>query len=102
MNDITVVKESTQNIPEEYALGENYPNPFNPVTKIPYSLAKTSEVHLVLYDHLGRQVQTLIDEVQSPGTHEAIFDAQNMASGIYFYQLRAGSYINLKKMILIK
>ena len=89
-------------MPVQYALGENYPNPFNPTTIIPYTLSKTSKVRLEIFDHLGRSVSVLVNGEQSQGTHEAVFNAQNMASGIYYYQLTTDSHVDTKKMVYIK
>jgi hypothetical protein len=85
-----------------YELSQNYPNPFNPVTQIQYSLEKSSNVTLRVFDILGREVATLINENQNAGRHVVDFDASNFASGIYLYRLEAGSFIQVKKMILMK
>jgi hypothetical protein len=95
------VSNST-NFPTAYSLMQNYPNPFNPNTLIKYSLPKISNVKLAVYDILGREIVTLIDEQQQPGKYEVKWDATYFSSGIYFYQLKAGDFIDTKKMVLIK
>jgi len=95
------VKNETPLI-NEYSLSQNYPNPFNPVTQIKYTLAKSSLVSLKVYDILGREVTTLVHQIQNSGAHEVSFDASNLATGVYFYKLEAGDYISIKKMLLMK
>jgi photosystem II stability/assembly factor-like uncharacterized protein len=89
----------------EFKLLGNYPNPFNPTTRIQYSIAEQSQVRLVVYDVLGREVATLINEIQSPGMKEVKFDisdSKSLASGFYFYKLEAGYYTSIKKMLLLR
>jgi hypothetical protein len=93
---------AVQEIPKEYALEQSYPNPFNPVTTIRYEIPKGSLVVLKVFDMLGQEIKTLINEYQEPGYKEVIFDASTLSSGIYFYRLQAGGYTNVKKMQLIK
>ncbi len=85
-----------------YELAQNYPNPFNPVTQIQYSLEQSSNVTLRVFDILGREVATLINENQNAGRHVVDFNASDFASGIYLYRLEAGSFVQVKKMILMK
>jgi len=89
-------------VPNEFALSQNYPNPFNPTTKIHFQVPKTGLVTLKVYDVLGREVTTLLNEVKQPGTYEIEWNASALASGIYFYQLQSGSFTDVKKMILIR
>ncbi len=89
-------------VPANYSLSQNYPNPFNPVTKIKFELPKISNVKLVVYDVLGREVQVLINSRMNPGFHSFDFSAANMPSGVYFYRLTAGDFTDVKKMTLIK
>jgi Arylsulfotransferase (ASST)/Secretion system C-terminal sorting domain len=91
-----------ENTITDYLLSQNYPNPFNPTTTIRWRLAAESKVTLIVYDILGREVQTLINYEQPVGDHEVTFNASNLPSGIYFYTLRAGSFIQTKKMIFLK
>ena len=99
---ITGVEDEVNEIPTEFALRQNYPNPFNPSTKIKYSVPQSSQVQIKVFDVLGKEIETLLNEEKSAGTYELIWNAANLPSGVYFYQLKAGEYINTKKMILIK
>ncbi len=90
------------NLPGEYRLMQNYPNPFNPVTRIKYQIKETEKVSLKIYDMLGREVTALVDAVQNAGSHEVSFNASNLSSGIYFYQLKTTNYSDVKKLILLK
>jgi parallel beta-helix repeat protein len=89
-------------IPKEYALSNNYPNPFNPSTVINYQIPKDGIVTLIVYDILGREVRTLVNEYKSAGIYSVNFDASKFASGVYIYQLKAGSFISTKKMLFMK
>ena len=89
-------------VPSSFTLFQNYPNPFNPTTVINYQLSVNSDVTLKVYDILGRLVNTLIEERQTAGAHSVTFNASSLSSGVYFYRLAAGSYVETKKMILIK
>ena len=89
-------------LPSKFYLCQNYPNPFNPSTKIEYSIPKTSFVTLKVYDILGREVATLVNEEKSGGKYEVEFNGNGLSSGIYFYKLQAGNYTSVKIMILIK
>jgi len=86
----------------EYSLAQNQPNPFNPTTTIKYSLSEQQFVSLKIFDILGKEVATLVNENKPAGNYEVNFDASNLSSGVYFYQLRAGNFTEMKKMILIK
>ena len=90
------------NAPIEFSLQQNYPNPFNPSTTIKYSIPEKSYVTLKIYDILGAEIKTLINEGKRAGIYELNWNAINLPSGVYFYQLKAGSYIGTKKMILMK
>ena len=94
-------------IPDEFALHQNYPNPFNPVTTLRYDLPETDFVNITIYDMLGREVKTLINQTQDAGYRSVIWDATNdygkpVSAGIYLYQIQAGEYISTKKMVLLK
>jgi hypothetical protein len=89
-------------IPREYALHQNYPNPFNPMTVIRYQLPEKSHVTLKVYDLLGSEVATLVNGVEGPGDKSIVFDASNLSSGMYFYRLQAGSYMETRKLILLR
>ena len=102
--------EEINKLPDNINLSQNYPNPFNPSTVIRYSIptiqdanfASTTNVTLRIYDILGNEVATLVDEQQSPGFYERTWHAEDLSSGIYFYLLRVGSFVESKKMILLK
>ncbi len=100
------VVEVNVSSPEKFELKANYPNPFNPTTTIEYSIpnvgASIKNVQLKIYDVLGREVATLVNEKQSPGNYKVKFDASKLNSGAYFYTLRAGDFVSTKKMILLK
>jgi len=100
-NYLTSVDERTKT-PMLFELMQNYPNPFNPTTVISYMLPKNSMVTLKVYDVLGREVKTLVNERQNLGAHKITFNANNLPSGVFFYRLVAGSFINTKKLIVIK
>jgi hypothetical protein len=87
-----VAQNNNNRIPETYVLKQNYPNPFNPSTKISYLLPKASDVKLVVYDLLGREVITLVNEFRTAGTHTVEFNASNLASGVYLYRIEAGDF----------
>ena len=90
------------NLPSEYVLKQNYPNPFNPVTTIKYDIIGMQDVKVTIYDILGREVKTLVNEQQQPGSYTIKWDASNVSSGVYFYQLKTKDYTNTKKMILLR
>jgi hypothetical protein len=93
---------SHSELPAVFFLQQNFPNPFNPATAIRYSLAKPEHVKLVVYDMLGRPVHVLIDRRQNAGAHEILFDGGHLASGAYFYRLEAGSFVEEKRMLLLR
>jgi photosystem II stability/assembly factor-like uncharacterized protein len=101
------INKISSEVPRTFRLEQNYPNPFNPTTKIKFQIPsgvkrQTSDVKLVIYDVLGHEIQTLVNEKLQPGTYEVTFDGSNFASGIYFYQLKSGNFIETKKMLMIK
>ncbi|MBL0062261.1 MAG: T9SS type A sorting domain-containing protein [bacterium] len=89
-------------LPTEFSLMQNYPNPFNPSTQISFSLPDASNVTLAVFDALGRNVGTLVKGTMAAGTHNVNFDAANLSNGIYFYQLKAGEFSAVRKMMLLK
>jgi hypothetical protein len=89
-------------LPSEYKLAQNYPNPFNPTTKISYALPKAGNVELKIFDILGREVTTLVNEYKTAGSYTVQFDASKLASGVYFYRIKAGDFTASKKMLLVK
>jgi hypothetical protein len=102
VNGTPVGIEPVAGIPQNFSLSQNYPNPFNPVTKIKFALPNISNVKLVVYDVIGRQVQELINSRMNAGYHEFNFTASELPSGVYFYRLTAGEFTDVKKMTLIK
>lgn len=90
------------NLPADFTLGQNYPNPFNPSTKIEYTLPVNGVVSLIVYDNLGTEVASLVNETKVAGRYEADFNAVNLSSGVYFYRLTVGSFVDTKKMLLLK
>ena len=100
----------TEIIPNDFALEQNYPNPFNPSTIIKFSVPSVETLHatslrhiiLKIYDMLGREIQTLVNESKIPGNYEIKFEANNLPSGIYFYTFQAGNFTSTKKMIYLK
>jgi serine protease AprX len=94
--------EANKNLPNEYKLSENYPNPFNPVTKIMYQIPNNGHVSLKVFDILGKEIAVLVNEELKAGYYEASFDGLNFPSGIYFYKLETNGFADTKKMILIK
>ncbi len=87
---------------ESYFNAKNYPNPFNSSTTIMYTLNESTNVRITVYDRLGREIATLVDEMQSAGTHTVIFNASDLPSGTYFYRIKTNSYTEVKKMVLEK
>jgi hypothetical protein len=94
--------ESQSEIPKVFCLAQNYPNPFNPTTVVSYQLPVASTVRLVVIDLLGREVVTLVDEKKPAGVHKVQFDGKGLASGVYLYRMQAGSYVETKKLILVR
>jgi hypothetical protein len=89
-------------VPLVYALMQNYPNPFNPTTLIQYTVPERIHVSLKVYNVLGQEVALLVNEEKTAGRYDARFDAKNLSSGAYFYLLRAGSFVQLRKLMLLK
>jgi hypothetical protein len=92
----------SQNIPESFKLYQNYPNPFNPVTVIRYSLIENSLTNLKVFDALGREITTLVNEKQNAGIYEVEFDGSSLPSSVYFYMLTSGDLTETRKMFLVK
>ena len=99
---VTQLIEEDINIVSDFSLSQNYPNPFNPTTAIKYHIPEFSFVTLKVYDVLGSEVETIVNEEKPAGNYEADFDGANLPSGVYFYQLISGNFIETKKMLLIK
>jgi len=94
--------DDTAGLPTIYWLGQNHPNPFNPKTTIRYAVPDPGRVKIVLYDIRGRAVRRLLDEDHEAGFYKLDLDADDLSSGVYFYRMQAGSYIETKKLVLMK
>jgi hypothetical protein len=101
-NEVTSIDEQDELVVKEYQLFQNYPNPFNPSTSIQYAIRSRQLVTLKVYDVLGNELVTLVNEEKPAGSYEVRFDARDLASGIYFYRLNAGSFRDTKKMLLLR
>lgn len=99
---LTSVSTVDNTIPDAFVLDQNYPNPFNPSTVIRFSVPHTAQVTLKVYNMLGQEVATLVNEAMNPGTFETKFDATGLASGVYFYRMTAGSHANVRKLVVMK
>jgi len=99
---IVSVEEDVSTTPLSFQLEQNYPNPFNPVTTISYLLPSRSEVRLIIYNLLGEEVARLVDSIQPAGLQQITWDASGVSSGIYFYRIQAGDFVQTKKMVLLK
>jgi hypothetical protein len=93
---------SPQNTVTTYALYQNYPNPFNPATVISYQVPKSSPVALIVFDILGREVRTLVNQEQPAGRYTITFDASNLASGVYFYRMQAAGFVQTRRLLLLR
>jgi hypothetical protein len=94
--------DNNSKIPTNYSLSQNFPNPFNPETSIRYSIPKQSHVTIKVFDILGREVTTLVNEEKNVGNYEVKFNSKKIASGIYFYRIQAGDFLSTKKMTVLK
>ncbi|MGE5795942.1 MAG: endo-1,4-beta-xylanase [Ignavibacteria bacterium] len=102
VNVVVGVDDDNKVLPGKFQLFANYPNPFNPITNIRYDIAATSQVTIKIFDVLGRHIQTLVNEMQSPGQYTVTFNASDLSSGIYFYRIEAGNFVAVKKLMLMK
>lgn len=102
LSELVGIKTISQEVPEGYLLYQNYPNPFNPITNIKYQITNKSYIELKIFDILGRQIETLVSKIQKPGSYEAEWDGEDYPSGVYFYRLEAGTFVDSKKMVLVK
>ena len=101
-NLVSGVKEIAGVLPEMFGLAQNHPNPFNPTTTIAYDVPRFAEVNVSVYDILGREVAVLVNEKKAPGSYKVRFDADGLASGVYFYRMNAGSFVDVKKLLFLK
>ncbi len=88
--------------PKSFALNQNYPNPFNPTTTISYDVPQQSNVKIAVYDIMGRELATLVNETKDVGSYQTVWNANKIASGVYFYRISAGAYTSVKKLVLLK
>jgi hypothetical protein len=102
LSEVTSIEERPTTPPSNYILSQNYPNPFNPSTKISWQSPVGSQQAIKVFDVLGNEIATLVNEYKPVGRYEVEFNAANLPSGVYFYQLKTGEFISIKKMILIK
>ena len=98
----TGVEDKENEMAGRYHLFQNYPNPFNPATTIRFSLPQREHVTLKIFDLLGKEVATLIEEDLDPGEHAVVFDGNGLSSGVYLYHLQAGSFVERKKLVLLR
>jgi len=98
----TSVEEAGSDVPNEFRLGQNYPNPFNPTTNISFSLPKTEYVILKVYTILGNEIETLVSGNLAAGEYTITFDASGLVSGVFFYKLQTNSFVQTRKMLLVR
>lgn len=96
------INQISTEIPTEFTLKQNFPNPFNPATKIVFSIPEAFYTNVTIFDITGKEIEIIVNENLGPGTYEAIWNAENLPSGVYYYKLSAGDYTETKKMVLIK
>ena len=89
-------------IPAKYYLSQNYPNPFNPVTNLEFGIPDLGFVTLKIYDVIGRELVTLVNEIKKPGYYKVTFNASDLSSGVYFYRMTAGDFVAVKKFLVLK
>ena len=93
---------SGETVPVEYRLDQNYPNPFNPTTTVSFALPQRNHVTLNVFDVLGRHLLTILNQEMNAGTHKVVFDAARLPTGLYFYRIQAGDFVQTKRLLLIK
>jgi photosystem II stability/assembly factor-like uncharacterized protein len=102
LTEIIGIKNISSVVPDKFSLSQNFPNPFNPSTNIRYQITNNRYITLKIYDALGKEIETLVNEKHTPGTYEVTWDGSNYPSGVYYYKLTAGDYSETKKMVLVK
>jgi plastocyanin len=108
MGMVGVIKVQTSliiqnaSITSEYTLKQNYPNPFNPTTNIGFSIPKSEFVKITIYNEIGKEIKSIVNEKLNEGSYTVNYDASNLSSGVYFYKIEAGNFIEIKKMLMIK
>jgi len=96
------VHNGSPELPQTVVLRQNYPNPFNPVTIISFELPRASQVNLTVYDILGREIAVLVNDRKNAGIHQVKFDGSDLASGVYFYRIQTGTYMETRKLLLMR
>jgi hypothetical protein len=96
------IEPVSSEIPAEFSISQNYPNPFNPTTNIEFDISTLSNVKIIVYDMLGKQISVLYNDQLTPGRYKVLWNASHMPSGTYIYKITADNYTEIKKMILIK
>jgi hypothetical protein len=96
------IQNISTEVPSAYSLSQNYPNPFNNTSNLKFQISKLSDVKIIVYDVMGREVQMLVNETLQPGTYETTFDGSKLTSGVYFYKLTSGDFSETKRMLMIK
>ena len=99
---MTSVRQIGNSVPDEYTLSQNFPNPFNPKTNLEFGISKAGLVSLKVYNDLGKEIATLVNESKSAGIYSVVFDGSNLSSGVYYYILESGDFNETKRMVLIK
>ncbi len=99
---VTGIQQEVELTPSQFSLSQNYPNPFNPSTSIDFTLPKAEKVRITIYNQLGQQVSQIADQEYSSGSYSIKFDGNNLSSGVYYYRIEAGSFVQTKKMVLLK
>ena len=99
---LTIVEPAKDELPLKFRLDQNYPNPFNPRTTIQFAIPTALEVRITVYDLVGRRIAVLTEDTFTAGTYKVIFDAGNLPSGVYLYQIKAGQFIQTKRLLLLK
>ena len=102
VRDSIVSGVATNRTPSQFSLDQNYPNPFNPTTNFSFRIAESGLISLKIYDILGNEVATLVNGYKSPGHYDVPFDASHLASGVYYYELRAEKFRGVKRMVVLK
>jgi hypothetical protein len=99
---VTSVEQDLAAVPVEYFLSQNFPNPFNPKTKINFGVKESGQIKIIVFNSIGEEITILVNEEKEPGVYEVEFNAASLSSGVYFYQIQTASFVQTNKMILIK